>query len=149
MIFPAMALSIQASVTPELNAQGAAFFSFLRSFGQAIGVAVAGAIFQNVFRQKLEALPAFAAVADHYSRDATAVVGIIISMPDTEEKAQLIVAYNEGLRIVYAALLGFSAFCLLLSVFIKGYSLNQEHVTQQALVEAKRKEDEEKAAPEP
>ena len=100
MIFPALALSIQAAVKPELNAHAAAFFSFLRTFGQAIGVAVSGAIFQNVFRQKLLALPAFEALADVYSRDATAVVAIFNAMPDTPDKHDLIVAYNEGLRII-------------------------------------------------
>jgi len=146
MIFPALALSIQASVSPEVNAQAAAFFSFVRTFGQSIGVAVAGAIFQNEFRRRLEALPAFAAVADAYSRDATSVVGIIVSMPDTPDKHDLIVAYNDGLRVVFIALLAFSAVCMVMSAFLKGYTLNQEHITEQALVEAEKKE---KKAPEP
>jgi len=146
MIFPALALSIQAAVTPALNAQAAAFFSFLRTFGQSIGVATAGAIFQNEFRRRLQDLPAFAALADDYSRDATSVIGVILAMPDTPDKHDLIVAYNGGLRVVFIALLAFAAFCLVLSVFIKGYTLNQEHVTQQALVQAEKKE---KAAPEP
>ena len=147
MLFPAMALSIQAACEPALNAQAAAFFSFLRTFGQAVGVAVAGVIFQNVFRQKLAALPAFQALADAYSRDATIVVGIIKEMPPSPDRTDLVWAYNDSLRIIWAALLAFSAFCLVLSVSIRGYSMNQEHVTDQGLVREKRDSDEK--TPEP
>jgi hypothetical protein len=60
MLFPAMGLGIQAASEPRLNAEAAAFFSFARAFGQAIGVAMSGVIFQNVFKQKLLAIPEWA-----------------------------------------------------------------------------------------
>jgi hypothetical protein len=111
-----------------------AFYSFIRGLGQAIGVAISGVIFQNVLRQKLDGLPAFAPVADQYSRDATIVVGIINAMPDGRDKDDLVQAYSDSLRMIWVALLAFSAFCLLLSFTVRGYSLSQEHVTEQRLV---------------
>ncbi|EFX00832.1 major facilitator superfamily transporter multidrug resistance [Grosmannia clavigera kw1407] len=134
MLFPAMGLSIQAACEPVLNGQASAFFSFLRTFGQSIGVAVSGVIFQNSFKRKLAALPAFASLANQYSHDATSVVAIIRHMPASVEKTQLVKAYNEGLHVIYVSMIAFSAFCLILSVFLRGYSLNQEHVTSQALI---------------
>lgn len=138
MLFPALALSIQASCEPALNAQAAAFFSFLRTFGQAIGVAVSGVIFQNAFKRQLvkfaTVLPELAAHADEYSRDATAVVGFITQMPAGETKTGLMTAYNSALHEVWYALTAFAGFCLILSVTLRGYSLQQEHVTNQGLV---------------
>lgn len=138
MLFPAMALSIQAACEPALNGQAAAFYSFLRTFGQSVGVAISGVIFQNVFKRKLQDLPAFAGLADQYSQEATLVVEIIKQMPKGADKDDLVTAYNESLRTIWISLLAFAAFGLVLSVLIKGYSLNQEHVTNQGLVQQDR-----------
>ncbi|KAB5526468.1 hypothetical protein GE09DRAFT_1151561 [Coniochaeta sp. 2T2.1] len=39
--------------------------------GQSIGVAISSVLFQNVFRRRLQGIPAFVALVDEYSRDAT------------------------------------------------------------------------------
>lgn len=134
MLFPAMALSIQAACEPSFNGHASAFYSFLRGVGQSIGVAISGVIFQNVFRRKLLELPAFVALADQYSRDATIVVGVIKAMPEGADKSDLIQAYADSLRIIWISLLAFAAAGMFLSATIKGYTLNQEHVTKQGLV---------------
>ena len=102
-------------------------------------MAVAGVIFQNSFHDKLAAIPSLAHLADDYSRDATAVVRIISQMPDNPERTTLMIAYNDGLRTIWLTLIGFSAFGLLLSTLVRSYSLQQEHVTKQALVETHKK----------
>jgi hypothetical protein len=134
MLFPAMGLSIQAACVPGFNGQASAFYSFLRGVGQSIGVAISGVIFQNVFRRKLQGLPAFAALADQYSRDATTVVGVIKGMPAGRDKTDLVQAYADSLRIIWITLMAFAAAAMFLSIGIKGYTLNQEHVTEQGLV---------------
>jgi len=134
MLFPAMGLCIQAACDPALNAEAIALYSFMSGLGQAIGVAVSGVIFQNVLKQKLDKLPAFAAVSSHYSRDATILVGVINQMPDSPDKRDLVQAYNDGLHMIWVTLLAFSAASLVLSTTVKEYSLSQEHVTQQGLV---------------
>lgn len=134
MLFPAMALSIQAACEPGFNGHASAFYSFLRGVGQSVGVAVSGVIFQNAFRRKLADLPAFAALADEYSRDATVVVGVIKAMPEGGDRSDLIQAYADSLRVIWVSLLAFAAAGMLLSATIRGYTLNQEHITQQALV---------------
>jgi MFS family permease len=139
MLFPAMGLSIQAACEPKLVAQAAAFFSFLRTFGQSIGVAISGVIFQNVFKNKLMNIPAFVDVASQYSRDATIVVGVIKQMPAGEAKDQLVAAYNDSLRIIWVSMIAFAGFCLILSATVKEYSLQQEHVTNQALVQNEKR----------
>lgn len=135
ILFTAQGLSIQAAVSPELNPDAAAFYPFARTFGQSIGLAVSGVIFQNIFRQKLQAIPAFALLADEYSQDATAIVGIIKAMQPGLARDQLVGAYADALRIIWVTLLAFASFCFLITLSIRGYSLNQEHVTKQALVD--------------
>ncbi len=137
MLFPAMGLSIQAACEPALNGQATAFFSFLRTFGQSIGVAIGGVIFQNAFKKKLLTIPEFVSLADEYSRDATSIIGLMKQMTADHDPLApaLKKAYSDSLHTIYITLLAFSAFCLVLSVFIRGYSLNQEHVTEQALVD--------------
>lgn len=135
MLFPAMALSIQAVSEPAHNGEVAAFFSFMRTFGQAVGVGVSGVIFQNVFRRKLLALPDFAGVADQFSREATIVVEIIKGMGPSPQRSELVEAYNSSLQAIYISMIAFAGFCIVVSASIKGYSLEQEHVTKQGLVQ--------------
>jgi hypothetical protein len=143
MLFPSMALAIQAACTPALNAQATAFYSFLRTFGQSIGVAVAGVVFQNAFRNELLQIPELTSVAEEYSRDATIVVRVINEMADGPVKDALVEAYAGALRSIWYALIGFSGVGFLLSLLVRSYSLQQEHVTDQALIPGKEKESKE------
>ncbi|KAK1968005.1 major facilitator superfamily transporter [Colletotrichum sublineola] len=134
MLFPAMALSIQAACAPALNGQAAAFYSFLRTFGQSVGVAVSGVIFQNAFRIRLAKIPALAHAAEEYSRDATIVVDVIKRMPKGDPmRADLVEAYCDALRAIWISMIAFAGFCMLISVTVNKYSLDQEHVTKQGL----------------
>lgn len=64
---------------------------------------------------------------------------VIKGMPDGPERTTLMVAYNDALRTIWLASIGFSAFGLALSAFVRSYSLQQEHITEQGLVESKKK----------
>lgn len=138
MLFTAQILAVQAATEPELNGQAAAFFSFIRIFGSATGVAVSGVIFQNTFRRKLAGLGEFAHLADEYSRDATIVVEVIKHMEDGATKSELVQAFADALKVLWLSLLAFSAVGLVLSVTVKSFSMTQEHVTKQKLVEKEK-----------
>lgn len=77
-------------------------------------------------------------MADEYSRDATLVVEIIKEMTDIGRKTQLIQAYSDSLRAIWLSILAFSAVGLVLSATVKGYSMKQEHVTKQKLVQREK-----------
>jgi hypothetical protein len=134
MLYPAMALAIQAACVPGLNGQAAAFFSFIRGLGQSVGVAISGVVFQNVFRRKLLEIPMFENVADAYSRDATIVVGVINGMLEGPERRELVRAYCDALKIIWVTLLAFAAASMVLGFTVKGYTLKQRHITDQGLV---------------
>jgi len=131
MLFPAMGLAVQAAGRPQDAGHAAAFYAFIRTFGQSIGVAIGGVIFQNQIKQKLMSYPLLAPMAAEYSKDATALVGVIKSMADGIEKTQLTQAYADSLKTIWIVMCALSAVAFVASMFTKGYSLNQEHKTLQ------------------
>ncbi|KAL8872187.1 MAG: hypothetical protein Q9174_002140 [Haloplaca sp. 1 TL-2023] len=144
MLFPSMAFAIQASQTSQDLAFAVAMFSFFRAFGQAIGVAVGGTVFQNQMKTKLLAYPALASRADEYSRDASALVQVIKAMESGPIKENLKHAYADSLKIVWATMCGLAAVGLILSLGTKGLDMNKPLETEQGFLEEKKRRDEEK-----
>lgn len=133
MAFNSMSLAIQAAGRPQDAAHSITFYSFIRVFGQALGVAVGGAVFQNQIQNKLSAYPSLAPLDGEYSKDATALVGIIQNMEDSIEKTQLVQAYANSIKVIWVVMAALSGAVFGSSVFVKGYSLNQELETSQGL----------------
>jgi len=143
MLFPSMAFAIQASSTNADLAFAIAMFAFFRAFGQAVGVAIGGTIFQNQMKIKLLAYPGLAAKADQYSRDATSLVRIIKGTQDAALKLQLQQSYADALKIVWVTMCGLSALGFVLSLWTKGLDLNKPLETEQGM-QANSNVDEEK-----
>jgi hypothetical protein len=106
---------------------------FFRAFGQAIGIAVGGVIFQNRMRRELSSYPTWASRASELSRDAAALVAVIQGMEDSVEKSQLKSSYVDSLRVFWGFLAGVAGVGLCLSVLVKKYDLNRALVTEQGL----------------
>ena len=148
LLFPSMAFAVQASSLSEDQAFAVTMFSFFRSFGQAIGVAVGGTIFQNQIAKKLMAYPLLAPNAASYSSDAAALVQVIKSMVgDPAQKMQhadLIQAYADALKVVWVVMCALAAFAGLTSFWIKGLDMNAPLSTEQGFTEPKKAADPEK-----
>ena len=142
MLFPAMGLGIQAAGRPQDAGHSAAFYSFIRVFGQSLGVAIGGVVFQNQIKQKLLSYELLAPLAGQYSKDATALVSIIKGMEEGTMKTQLIQAYADSLKTIWVVMCALSAVAMVASIFIKGYSLEQEHKTLQGFHEERVKDPE-------
>ncbi|KAF2202686.1 MFS general substrate transporter [Delitschia confertaspora ATCC 74209] len=131
ILFPAMALALQAATKPEDQAYAVTVFTFLRAFGQTIGVAVGGVVFQNQIRKKLLTFPALAGRANELSKDATALVRIIQHSPQGEMKEQLKKAYVFGLKHVWIVMTVLAFTALVSTLFVEGLSLDQALKTDQ------------------
>ncbi|MCJ1381293.1 hypothetical protein MMC17_004403 [Xylographa soralifera] len=132
ILFSAMNFSLQASSRNEDIAFAIAFFTFFRSFGQTLGIAVGGVIFQNQIYTKLLAYPLLAAHAQEYSQEASSLVQVIRTMSDDlPQKAQLVQAYADSLKIIWVVMCALSGLALLSSAFVKGYTLDVKHETEQ------------------
>ncbi|KAL1855594.1 hypothetical protein Plec18170_004316 [Paecilomyces lecythidis] len=133
ILFPSIAFAVQASATPKNLSIAVAMFSFFRAFGQAIGVAIGGVVFQNRMHDNLLGYPALAPLADAYSRDAAGLVQVIKKMPDGADKSDLKQAYTDSLRIVWAVSCAICGVAGLLSLLTQKYDLNRALETNQGL----------------
>jgi hypothetical protein len=138
MCFVSMSLGVQAAGRPADAGHSITFYSFIRVFGQALGVAVGGVVFQNQFRNRLLGYPLLAADASRYSEDATAILTLIHGLEDGMMKNQLIQAYADALKIIWVVMTALSGAVFLSSFCIKAFSLNQKHETEQGLNEKKK-----------
>lgn len=124
ILFPAMALAVQASATAKDQAYAANMFSFFRAFGQTLGVAIGGVIFQNQTKRKMLTHPLLADLASEYSKDAAGLVEIIKAMPNGDMKGQLKESYTDALKYIWIVMLVFSAIALIGGWFIEAYDMN-------------------------
>jgi hypothetical protein len=129
--FVSMSLGIQAAGRPQDAGHCVTFYSFIRVFGQSLGVAAGGVIFQNQIRKQTSKYPRLAPLAGQFSQDATAVVSLIKNMEAGTEKTQLIQAYADSLKIIWLVMAALSGAVLVSTAFVKGYSMNQKLETLQ------------------
>ena len=129
--FISMSIGIQAAGRPQDAAHCVTFYSFIRVFGQSLGVAAGGVIFQNQIQSQTSKYPQLAPFAEQFSQDATAVVSLIKNMQAETEKTQLIQAYTDSLRTIWIVMAALSGAVLVSTVFVKGYSINQKLETLQ------------------
>jgi hypothetical protein len=85
-------------------------------------------------------------MAGQYSKDATALVSIIKAMEAGTEKTQLIQAYADSLKTIWIVMCALSGVAMVASIFIQGYSLDQEHKTLQGFHEDRVKDPENDAS---
>lgn len=141
LLFPSMSLAIQASSPQEDVAIAATLLAFFRAFGQATGIAVGGAIFQNRMRAELAGSQELKGLADLYSLDAVALVTTINHLPGQAlQTLELKLAFANALRIVWAVMCGLAGVSTLANLFVQSYDLNQKHVTEQGFIGAGKDE---------
>jgi len=144
MLFPSLAFAIQASASNADMAFAVAMFSFFRAFGQSIGVAVGGTIFQNQFKIKLLKYPSLASNAAEYSRDASSLVEVIKHMAPGVDRTDLIQAYADSLKVVWLVMCGLAAVAMVASFLTEGLDLNRPLETEQGFQHKSKSADEEK-----
>ncbi len=130
ILFPAMALAVQASATAKDQAYAANMFSFFRGLGQTLGVAIGGVIFQNQMKKKMLTYPLLAHLADQYSKDASGLVEIIKAMPAGEMKDQIRESYTDALRYVWIVMTVFAGLAFFATFLVKAYDMNGEMDTE-------------------
>ena len=132
LLFPAMALAIQASAPPKDIAIAAAMFTFFRCFGQTIGVAIGGVVFQNRMAANLASDPTLSGSATSYSLDVVALIRRINAMSNADpQKIILRTALAHSIRPIWALMCGLAGLALFTTIFIKHYDLNQALTTEQ------------------
>lgn len=144
MLFAAMAMAVQASSTNADMAWAVTMFAFLRSFGQAVGVAVGGVVFQNQMKKELLKYPLLAPNATAYSQDASGLVQIIKAMPASLEKSQLLESYTKAYNYVCIVMCALAGVAMIATFFTKALPLDRELETDQGFRDQNKVTDEEK-----
>lgn len=135
ILFPSLQFQIQAASSNKDMAFAVGTFTFFRTFGQAVGVAIGGTIFQNQMIQKLQAFPRYAEQASELAKDAAALVEIIRATPAGPDKLDLQTAYTDSIRTIYIVLTALAGVGLACCFFIKAYDINVALETDHGLVE--------------
>lgn len=125
LLFPGLMFGVQAATDESIVASAMSLFTFLRTFGQAVGVAVGGLIFQNELKKQIASRTLIASYASEWATDASALVEVIKGMPTGPAKDALIDSYADALKIVWAVCCALAGAGLIASFFIKGYSLDR------------------------
>ena len=134
-LFSAQGFAAQASVTNADLPFAGAMYSFFRAFGQTIGVAISGVIFQNTFQNKI-LKTSYAVYANEWSKDASAFVQIVKAWANTgtegEMKQVVIGAYVESLRMVWIVMCALAGLAFVTSlIFTKEIAMSKELETDQ------------------
>ncbi|KAL4869563.1 hypothetical protein BDV12DRAFT_185070 [Aspergillus spectabilis] len=132
-ITAAIVCTVQASATNKNLTVAVAMVVFFRAFGQAVGIAVGGVIFQNRMRHELTKYEEWQNEAANLSKDAAALVMVIQGMGGGLAKEHLKLAYSDSLRVIWAFMAGISGVGLGLSVLVKKYDLNRALRTDQGV----------------
>lgn len=144
ILFPAMALAVQASAAAKDQAYAANMFSFFRAFGQTIGVAIGGVIFQNQMKKKLLTYPLLADMAGEYSKDAAGLVEIIKAMPAGLMKDQLKESYTDALKYIWIVMTVLGAVSFIATLFIDEFDMNAALETEMGFKDKDKVRDAEK-----
>lgn len=144
MLFPSTMFGVQAATPSKDISSAIALFTFFRSFGQAVGVAIGGVIFQNQIKKQILSHPLIAGNANEWASDASALVNVIKAMADGPAKEQLKESYADALKIVWAVICGLAFVGLVSSLATRHFSLDVALDTEQGFLDGKRVVDEEK-----
>ena len=147
MAFTSTSLGVQAASRPQDAAHSITFYSFIRVFGQSLGVAVGGVVLQNQLGKKLNEYPLLASLAGEYSKDSTGVVSLIQGMEPGTKKTQVIQAYADSIKMVWVVMAALSGAVFISTFFVKGYSLDQKVETLQGFDHGDRENGPEKEQP--
>ncbi|KAF2426263.1 MFS general substrate transporter [Tothia fuscella] len=133
ILYPAMSIAIQASASNADLPSAAALYCFFRNFGQMLGVAVGGAIFQNKVKYNMSGYADLADKAVEYSKDAAALVEVIRKMPPelVEVKHEINTSYVDSLRFLWLVMCAFAVLALVVGTHTKEISLEKELETEQ------------------
>ncbi|KAL8419211.1 hypothetical protein RB594_002430 [Gaeumannomyces avenae] len=118
--------------------QAASMYVFSRSLGQCIGVSVGGAVFQNVFAARLsESGSGSGGLADRAAglgREASALVEVVRGMdPASPERAVIVNAYADALKVVWVSMAGVAFLALLASLLMRHIDITRSLETEQGL----------------
>lgn len=133
LLFPSIALAVQASTPPEEAATASTLVIWFRVFGSSLGVAIGGVIFQNRFEAELASVQPSGSISGDLPKNVVLLIEYIKRLPSGDPQRELLrEILAKSFRVVWIATCVFAACAMLVSFFVKEYSMAQEHKTEQS-----------------
>ena len=120
LLLTSLIFSAQATTVPENHAHAAATFSFFRTFGQSVGVAIGGTVFQNQLSQFLQ----WRGLPTDISQDAEGYLQTLLASTDIEFESKVLQAYGQAFQALFIVLTAVCGLACVISLFIKGVDLD-------------------------
>lgn len=131
-LYTTMSITANASNPPRLWTESTAMMCFCRSIGDAFGTAIGGAIIASEMRSRISALSSEGVqLPDDVS--IMSIVGDINKVSSETVRADLKAALSGSMRILFIVLTAFCAVGFITSLFQKEYTLDEEHISKQAI----------------
>ncbi|KAF1979111.1 MFS general substrate transporter [Bimuria novae-zelandiae CBS 107.79] len=121
LVLTSLNFSLQALAKERDGAYAAAMYTFMRSFGMCLGVAVGGTVFTN----RLVVHLAARGLDERVARDAEAFIVVMNDAPNSAAWAAYRGAYAEAFRNLFEVLLGVAVVAGAVSVAIKHASMDR------------------------
>jgi predicted MFS family arabinose efflux permease len=116
MLLSAINFGIQTLVLTEDAGRAASMYTFMRSLGMAIGVAVGGTVFQNVMNYKIREL----GLSESIVQEAEGYIAVLKTLAKSDPiRIKAIQAYVYGFHGVFVVLMGISLLGLLTGYFVR------------------------------
>lgn len=129
LIMP-ITFAVQAMAESQDVAYAAAMYTFLRAFGQSIGVAIGGTVFQNLLVRHL----ADRGLPTSIAKDAESFVEYLKALPVISTfRMQITHAYVLAFHGVFEVLLGIAVLGLLCSLGVAKFSLDRRNESRHIL----------------
>ena len=132
LILMSLNFALQAMADPQIAAHAASMYTFTRTFGMCIGVAVGGTVFQNTLKTHLGDLGLPTRVANN----AEGFLATLRTLPaGSATRDAYVLAYADSFHNVFEVLTALAGLAGVLSLFIKGHTMNRalqsEHLLRQ------------------
>ncbi|KAF8861471.1 MFS general substrate transporter [Acephala macrosclerotiorum] len=138
MLFTSLSSPAQASARDEDIIVAAGLCPFFRSLGQALGIVIGDAIFQNQMKRSLSQYTEFRNNSLEFAKNALALTQTIKSLPlDSPTRVHIVESFVQSLRVVWWTMLGLAVFSGLLSLFTRSLTLDRafkSSISEEALV---------------
>ncbi|PWZ01326.1 MFS general substrate transporter [Testicularia cyperi] len=123
-LFQTPMVGLMAAMPHDDLSTTVAAMTLLRSMGGTMGIAIAGAIFNSESRKRLNRIPGYSPSIVQTGKGGQDLTGLKNIQPP-ELSRQIIVAYADGLKVLWTALAPLVGVGLISVLFVKGYSLRR------------------------
>jgi hypothetical protein len=138
MLFTSLSSPAQASASNEDMAIAAGLCPFCRSLGQALGIVIGDAVFQNEMRKSLSQYPALRDDAVIYAKNALALIQAAKALPiDSLTRLHIVESFVHALKVVWWTMLGLAIVSGVLSLLTKPLTLDRAWKRDQVVQESR------------